>query len=149
MPSYHHIVCCLDFSDHAEAVFQAAWAQARDDGARLTLVHVLAPGRPLKPGGDPRESRGLSIQEITKRLHDQFQSRYLERLQGVEASLELRRGHPSIEILAFLFQSGADLVVVGSAGLSGVELVLLGSVAERLSRKAPCSCLVVRPSQAG
>ncbi len=144
MATFKHIVCCLDFSEHAGQAVEVAKAQAKSDGARLTLLNVLAPGRPLLPGGDPRERKKLSVAEICSRLEAEITSRYLQDAEGLQVDLELRRGHPSIEILTYLEESGADLVVVGSAGFSGVNLVLLGSVAERVSRRAPCSCLVVR-----
>lgn len=146
--TFKRIVCCLDFSEHAGRAVEAAKAQARLDGARLTLLNVLAPGRPLVPGGDPTERKRLSVGDICQRLEAEISSRYLEDAEDLRVDMELRRGHPSIEILAYLEESGADLVVVGSAGFSGVNLVLLGSVAERVSRRAPCSCLVVRPKAA-
>jgi nucleotide-binding universal stress UspA family protein len=49
-----------------------------------------------------------------------------------------------VEILEHIKENDNDLVVVGSEGLQGVGLYVLGSVAERISRNAPCSCLVVR-----
>lgn len=73
-----------------------------------------------------------------------MRERYLEQTGGYPAQVRLRRGMPSIEILDELKESRADLVVLGAEGLSGVGLVLLGSTAERVSRRAPCACLVVR-----
>ncbi|MEW5913043.1 MAG: universal stress protein [Thermodesulfobacteriota bacterium] len=147
MSCYRHIVCGVDFSAHADQAFAVAAEQARRDQARLSLVYVLVPGLPLLPGGDPREPRRLSDQEIRQRLEAAIVERYLCRAPDLHPELELRRGHPSIEILNFLKASGADLMVMGSHGLSGVGLVLLGSVAERVSRRAPCSCLMVRLPQ--
>lgn len=144
MAGYHHIVCCLDFSPHADLALAAAADQVRREGARLTLLHVLAPGRPLLPGGDPRQVKRLSAAQIRQRLETALAERYRDALGELPLEVELRRGHPSVEILSYLAESGADLVVLGSEGLSGVGLVLLGSVAERVIRKAPCSCLVVR-----
>jgi nucleotide-binding universal stress UspA family protein len=58
---------------------------------------------------------------------------------------EMRRGHPVEEILRAAAEHPTDLVVVGSHGRSGVARLLLGSVAERVAREAPCSVLVTRP----
>ena len=145
MGTFGHIVCCLDFSQQAEAAFAAALAQARADKARLVLLHVVHSGAPMLPGESPRQARRLSREELKERLGREMHSRYVERAGGYPVEVRLRRGLPNVEILDELAASGADLVVMGAAGLSGVGLFLLGSVAERVSRRAPCSCLVVRP----
>jgi nucleotide-binding universal stress UspA family protein len=141
---FTHIVCCSDFSDHADRAFAAALEQARLDGARLTLLHVVSPGTPILPGESVRDSQRLADEEIVKRLRTYMEERYLARAQGVETGIALRRGYPSEEIMAHLKGAKADLVVLGSQGLHGVGLVLLGSVAERVSRRSSCCCLVVR-----
>ncbi len=144
MPTYERIVCCLDFSPQAEAAFNAALSQARADQAGLTLLHVVHSGAPQLPGEKPSAARRLSREELKERLEQEMDERYVQKAGGYPLSVRLRRGLPSVEILDELAQSGADLVVMGAEGLSGVGLFLLGSVAERVSRRAPCSCLVVR-----
>lgn len=62
--------------------------------------------------------------------------------QGVEA--HLRSGHGALGLLQEAEEWGADLIVVGTHGTSGIERFLLGSVSEYLLRHAPCSVLVVR-----
>ncbi|MBI5524328.1 MAG: universal stress protein [Desulfarculus sp.] len=144
MALFSHIVCCSDFSPQAETALEAATEQARRDGARLTLLHVVLPGAPLLPGDKPHAADRLPDQEIVHRLTTYMRERYGQCLQGLDWRPVLRRGHPSEEILAQLQESNADLVVLGSQGLSGMGLVLLGSVAERVSRRAPCTCLIIR-----
>lgn len=141
---FRHIVHCCDFSVHAEKALDVAASQARLDGARLTLLHVIAPGLPLIPGESPLEVRGKSDAEVARKLDDYLRERYAARLEGLDWKPALRRGYPSEEILAHLAAGDADLVVMGCQGLSGMGLVVLGSVAERVSRRAPCSCLVIR-----
>lgn len=145
MGLFSHIVCCTDFSTHGEVALPAAADQARRDGARLTLLHVVLPGAPLLPGEKPHGADRLPDQQIVEKLTAYMHERYGQALSGLDWRPALRRGHPSEEILAHLQESGADLVVMGSQGLSGMGLVLLGSVAERVSRRAPCTCLIVRP----
>lgn len=144
MSSYRQILCAVDFSDHARAAFQAAADLCRRSGARLTLLHVVTPGAPYLPGESLRELRRLTDHGLAERLRAALGRTYLEPHDGLEAEVALRRGHPSVEILAHLAEHPADLVVLGSQGMSGMGLVLLGSVAERVSRRAPCDCLVVK-----
>ncbi len=63
---------------------------------------------------------------------------------GVEAVTELREGDPADSILDYAEEVDADLLVAGTHGRSGVERRLVGSVAERLVRHAPCPVLTVR-----
>ncbi|MCB2225342.1 MAG: universal stress protein [Desulfarculaceae bacterium] len=147
MTNYRRIVCCLDFSPQADAAFAAALEQAQDEGAELILLHVVHSGAPTLPGEKPGVVRGLSREELKERLKQEMDQRYVQKAGGYPVKVRLRRGLPSVEILDELAQSNAGLVVMGAEGLSGVGLFLLGSVAERVSRRAPCSCLVVRPAQ--
>lgn len=148
MACYKHIICCLDFSPQAQEAFETALGLARDNQARLSLLHVVHSGAPVVPGEKPRDARRLSKQELKERLELEMRERYLEHTGGYPAEVRLRRGLPSIEILQEITAGGADLVVLGAEGLSGVGLVLLGSTAERVSRRAPCACLVVRRAAA-
>ncbi len=145
MAIYSHILCALDFSPHADAAFQTARELAREEGADLTLLHVYVPGTPLLPGEKPAKAKMLSDQDLAARLRAYIKDEYLAKVEGVQCQVVLRRGHPSVEILAQLNDQPADLVVLGSQGFSGMGLVLLGSVAERVVRKAKCDCLLVRP----
>jgi nucleotide-binding universal stress UspA family protein len=143
---YGQIICTLDFSPHADAAFQTALDLAREEGAGLRLLHVYVPGTPLLPGEKPAKAKKLSDQDLAVRLRAYIEEEYLAKAEGVQCEVVLRRGHPSVEILAHIDDQPADLVVMGSQGFSGMGLVLLGSVAERVVRKAKCDCLLVRPA---
>jgi nucleotide-binding universal stress UspA family protein len=64
-----------------------------------------------------------------------------------EVSSSLRQGAPFDEIIANAREGGFDLIVMGTHGGSGLKHVLLGSVAEKVVRKAPCAVLTVRLPQ--
>ena len=66
----------------------------------------------------------------------------------VDGELVVRHGHVSTEIIRFIEETDSDLAVVGAFGLSGMGLVLFGSVAKRISHKAPCSVMIVRSKKA-
>ena len=140
------IVCCTDFSDNADKAVSAACDLARRYGAALLIVHVLPPvvnpvlteAEWIPPEETPRETLLMQIQE-------RMQERYGEEAsQGLKAQYVVLDGHVSTEILAFLEDRKVDLVVMGSYGLSGMGLVLFGSVTKRVSQKAPCSVMIVR-----
>jgi nucleotide-binding universal stress UspA family protein len=147
LEQYGDILCALDFSPHADAAFQSALELAREESAQLTLLHVYVPGTPLLPGEKPAKAKTLGDQDLAARLRTYIEEEYLAQAGEVPCRVVLRRGHPSVEILAHLDENPADLVVMGSQGLSGMGLVILGSVAERVVRKAACDCLLVRPPQ--
>jgi universal stress protein A len=139
------IVCCTDFSDHAEAAFQTALDLAGRYQAKLYVVHVLPPVvNPMLTDADlmlpehPDESLVLSLNE---RMQDVYASRIPA---AVSSELVVRDGHVSTEIIRFIEETDADLAVVGAFGLSGMGLVLFGSVAKRIAHKAPCSVMIVR-----
>jgi nucleotide-binding universal stress UspA family protein len=64
--------------------------------------------------------------------------------RGAAAGRLLRRGQPSAEIIEAIEQRGSDLVVLGARGQSAMAASVLGSVAQDVTRHAPCSVLVVR-----
>ena len=75
---------------------------------------------------------------------------YAERLrgQGVEAKTHLVEVPAAAAIVRLAEELGADLIVMGTRGLTGLKHALLGSVAERTARTAPCSVLAVKSDDA-
>jgi len=143
------IACCTDFSEHADQAVAAACDLARHYDATLLIVHVLPPvvnpvlteAEWIPPEETPRETLLMQVQE-------RMQERYGEEAsRGLTSQYVVLDGHVSTEILAFLEERGVDLVVMGSYGLSGMGLVLFGSVTKRVSQKAPCSVMIVRQSE--
>ena len=143
------IACCTDFSDNADKAVAASWDLARRFDAALFILHVLPPvvnpvlteAEWIPPEEAPRETILVQIQE-------RMQTRYGDgSSQGVTPQYVVLDGHVSTEILAFLEDRHIDLVVLGSYGLSGMGLVLFGSVTKRVSQKATCSVMIVREPQ--
>jgi len=64
--------------------------------------------------------------------------------ENIKHKLVVLNGHVSTELLRYLKEKQVDIVVLGSYGLTGMGLVLFGSVAKRISHKAPCSVMIVR-----
>jgi nucleotide-binding universal stress UspA family protein len=63
---------------------------------------------------------------------------------GIDLKIIMRPGHPAKTIVLVAKEGKFDLVLVGNSGLSGVWAAFLGTTAEKVSRHAPCSVLIVR-----
>ena len=141
----NQIVCCSDFSDHAEVAFQTALDLAQRYNAKLYVVHVLPPVvNPMLTDADlmlPEHPDENLVVSLNERMQEVYGNRIPE---TVDCELVVRDGHVSTEIIRFIEETDADLAVVGAFGLSGMGLVLFGSIAKRISHKAPCSVMIVR-----
>jgi nucleotide-binding universal stress UspA family protein len=128
-----------DFSDCSEASLHVARLLARDTGARLVLYHVtpfdVAFEGTLAGVGDPGADRA-HLEAIRGRMEG----------PDLKCPLEARlgRGEPAAELLRAVDEVGADLIVMGTHGRSGLGRVLMGSVAESVLRRAPCPVLIAR-----
>ena len=139
-----------DFSTQSERAWALARRPALAVGAEVVLVHVFVEA-PLYSEGPFAAER---IREVyaSGRAWVQEQLRRWEataHAEGVTAKTLLRSGVPHGEIVAAAREEGADLVVIGTHGRGGVDRLLLGSVADRVIRLAPCPVLAVRHTDAG
>ena len=145
----NQIVCCSDFSDHAEAAFQTALELVQRYNAKLYVIHVLPPVvNPMLTDADlimPEHPDENLVVSLNERMQEVYGNRIPE---AIDVELVVRDGHVSTEIIRFIEETDADLAVVGAFGLSGMGLVLFGSVAKRVSHKAPCSVMIVRDKKA-
>ncbi|MDY6792615.1 MAG: universal stress protein [Thermodesulfobacteriota bacterium] len=141
------IVCCTDFSENAKAAVKTAIEMAEKYQARLSIIHVLPPvinpmfaEAAMMLSDEPKDS-------LLLKLEQQMQTEYGDGLgEHIKHDLVVLDGHVSTEILRYLEDNQTDVVVMGSYGLSGMGLVVFGSVAKRISHKAPCSVMIVRKS---
>jgi len=143
--SMKKIACCVDFSENSRAAFERALELAEKFQSKLYILHVLPPVfNPVLPDSEyvfPEQSKDVLIIKVEERLKHEFGSSVGE---AIESSIVILDGHISSEIIRFLREQDIDLVVLGSYGASGMGLVLFGSVANRVSHKAPCSVMIVR-----
>ena len=143
--SIQHIACCTDFSENAEHAFVMAKDLAEKYRATLTILHVMPP--PVNPMLSdtewilPEEPRDTLADKLKTRLKTQYDQRIAK---NIDRQLVVLDGHVSSKILTYLEEQQMDLVVVGSYGSTGMELVFFGSVAKRVAHKAPCAVLIAR-----
>jgi nucleotide-binding universal stress UspA family protein len=145
---WNKILVAIDFSEPSREAFRVAMTMAADGGSALVLVHVLRPppggyavGLELGPVGEDI-LQGL-LRDATRGLDE---LRREAEAAGVSlVSTSVRTGSPWHEITELLRQDPAfDLAVLGTHGRTGIKHVLIGSVAEKVVRHAPCPVLVVR-----
>ncbi len=132
------ILCPFDLSEPSLMALAQAVACARWTGARLTALRVI-------------ESGTDRAEELTA-CHGGLSESILARI-GVDAGsdgieLVTRPGRPATEILAAADTLHADLIVIGTHGASGFDRAMLGSVAEKVLRRASCPVLTVPPHSA-
>lgn len=116
-----------DFSSYSNQAYFHAVGLAEAYGAKLTVVYVHTPGAP----GD--RSHWLSQLEQVRPSNPK-----------IPVSHVLLEGDPAAEIARYAADAGIDVIVIGTRGRTGVDRLVLGSVAERVMREAPCSVLVVK-----
>ena len=140
MIEIRRVLCPIDFSECSRHALHHAIAVARWYDSTLTVLHVVAnlptmdvPGVPLS--AVDRERVMAEMRCFTGQIPPEISISLLVR----EAS-DIRR-----QILAEAQALRSDLIVIGSHGRSGVERLLLGSVTEKVVRKAPCPVMVVPP----
>lgn len=144
MSLFKKILVPSDFSEDAEAALDLAIQIAQDMGAELHLVHAYRlPVEMLSPYGVPLPD--AVVPEIRKAAGGQLQEQ-LDRVRrsGVQAEAHLREGTAPEAVAEAARALGADLIVMGTRGRTGLAHVVLGSVAERTLRAAPCPVLTVK-----
>jgi nucleotide-binding universal stress UspA family protein len=130
-----------DFSAESGPAFEVACALARDGGGRVVILHVER--SPLATLGGfmvvPPLPDEYDRQRVQKQLH-----RIQPSQPGICYEHSLEYGEPAECILKTAQEIGADLIVMGTHGRTGLSRLLMGSVAEHVVRKAPCPVLTIR-----
>ena len=133
----------IDFSDFAASVLETAKAMAASYGAMLHLVNVLQP-LPLSLSITQK-----TLYDLVPDIAEQSRAR-LEELYAatpgpdVPATFHVVEGQPARAIVALAEERLADLLLIAPRGLTGVERLMLGSVAERVVRTASCPVFIVK-----
>lgn len=139
-----HILVPTDFSDGSREAFNTAIDLARDSGARLTLFHVnhvptsVFPDVILPMSPELMRDAEHSVEHVLLHLCEEA------RQAGVDADWKTAFGATHVEICTLADALAVDLIVIGTHGHGGLSHMLLGSVAEKVVRKAPCPVLTVR-----
>ena len=123
-----------DFSSYSNQAYFHAITLAEHHGASLTILYVYA----------PEEGKGA---EETRQARNYWRNQ-LEQIRPVDPSIAVHHvfleGDPATEIVRFGKDATVDLIVMGTHGRTGLDRLLLGSVAEQVLREASCSVLIVK-----
>jgi nucleotide-binding universal stress UspA family protein len=125
-----------DFSSYSNQAYFHAIALAENHGASLTVLFVHTPDASAAvPSAEEKPSRA-------------YWRNQLEQIRPTNPDIPVRHvfleGDPAEEIVRYGRDTGMDLIVMGTHGRTGLERLLLGSVAEKVLRDAACSVLVVK-----
>jgi len=138
------ILVPVDFSEHARPVIEWASHLAEEHGSQVILLHAYHL---------PVEFQQLEGAYLPQDFWANVKSEAEEQLAGYARELEgrgirvetvVREGYPATVIEEEAVRQEADLIVIGTRGLSGLKHLLLGSIAERVVQKSPCPVLTVK-----
>ena len=141
------ILVPTDFGATCKIAVQYGRALAEAFGASLYLLNVLE--EPFVPGATPVGGFFTRVPDYREKMEKQAREQ-MEKILTTDDRTKLHAevftkwGSPFVEIIRFAKSEDIDLIVMGSHGIGPVAHMLLGSVAEKVVRKAPCPVLTVR-----
>ena len=140
------ILVPVDFSDSSARALRHAAGRVAECSGSLVIVHVV-PADYGWSGIGRDESRDLdrSLQRQAANRLRAFADEHVG--HNVAADLEVRSGQPAEEILSSARESKCESIVLSTRGLAGLDRYLIGSVADRVARLAPCPVVLVRPGK--
>ena len=139
------IVCAVDFSMYSNLVAEYAVTMAKTFDSEVVVVYV-APvfNQYMSLNVSSKSIAGLS-EEIVKGAEERMQEFIQENFSGVKATGRVVSGVPADEILSTAENSNADMIIMGTRGLTGIERMIFGSVAEKVLKGAFVPVLTICP----
>lgn len=145
MVPIRRILFPTDFSEYADHAWSFALQFAQEFGAEVHLFHVVAPPPRLTEAYsmhfDPQKFAEVLTGEATVSLDRLAQT---AKDRSIAFRTEVRIGVDFHEIIDYARTHQIDLIVMGTHGRTGLAHALVGSVAEKVVRKAPCPVLTVK-----
>lgn len=146
MIELNRILAATDFSACSHEALEYAGELAKRFSAELHLLHVADDPNTLLPhSGGTIPAAALANAAVQTDEALRRAAEFLEQA-GRQVHRSVIRGTPFLEIIRYAREHDIDLIVIGTHGRTGLQQAMIGSVAERVVRKAPCPVLVVRAS---
>ncbi len=144
---YKHILLAADFEKEDRLVVEKVEKLSKIIDAKISLIHVIDPLPPIYMGEEFSVSAayGVSEEELEKSARDMLQPT-ADRLDIPDTNITTPSGGVRNEIIKYAEAQGVDLIVLGSHGRHGIQL-LLGSTANAILHHANCDVLTVRISE--
>jgi universal stress protein A len=146
MISVKNILVPTDFSEHSAKAVRYGAELAANFGADLHLLHAVET-TPIMYGEGAAYLPPEATAEIEAAAVKQLDELKIESADNLQVKRKVAQGHPFVEIVRYGKDNAIDLIVIGTHGRGAIAHMLLGSVAERVVRKAPCPVLVVRDEE--
>ena len=143
------ILAPTDFSEFSKQAVESAYALAQTFGAKLLLLSVVElPSFPVE--GLAPSTRGAMLLEDLQRQAGLDLAQVLQETPDpkVEVTRQVVAGTPYRQIVEVAEAEHVDLIVMATHGRTGLSHLVMGSVAERVVRTAPCPVLTIRPTAA-
>ena len=146
MKTPKRILAPIDFSDVGQSAIDLACDYARHFKAELHLLHVVRdfnyfyPEPPMMPAG-----YNLDTSELVKGAKRRLAKVPGSAGDGLRIQRDVVEGPPADAIVEYAEDNEIDVIVICTRGMTGLQHLLLGSVAERVVRLAPCIVMTVRP----
>jgi nucleotide-binding universal stress UspA family protein len=143
---YRNVVVGTDGSETAELAVKHAAELAKAFGARLTVVTAFTahPDEEAKRLQEAPEDVRWAITDATSADERARRARHIAKEAGVEdVVLRVDNGEPAALLIDAADESGADVIVVGSRGMTSAKRFVLGSVPNKVSHHAPCDVVIV------
>ncbi len=138
----NRILFPTDFSETATKALHRAIALTEDFDAELYVLHIVDDTL-ISTHVD--EERKLILEELRRHALDEMQKQLPpDLLQNFETTGAVKRGEPGKQICSFAETHGCDLIVMGSHGRTGLGRLLIGSVADKVVRRAKCPVFIER-----
>lgn len=150
MKPFTRILVPIDFMSHSAEAIRAALDVAGHYHAEVVLLYVHEPvEHPMMPSGHIVSSPAqLERMCPTARARLEAVRREVEATGSRDVTARLVHGRPAPAILELAEREPFDLIIMGTHGRTGVERIVLGSVAEEVMRRAPCPVLTIKTSRA-
>jgi len=148
MVNLKKILYPTDFSEYSLAALPYAVDLAGQNDAELFCLHVVEMPKEQYLTGEymvPLEVPHVSVDKVLRTARSRLEKFVAENLHDIgKVTSRVLEGVPFIEIIRYAREQSIDLIVIGTHGHSALAAMLLGSVAEKVVRKAPCPVLTVR-----
>ena len=142
MVEFGKILIPTDFSESAENASLYALSLAEKYGSKIYVAHVIEPFTYTSDLGIDMGDQYQVMEATAKKFLDDIVTSIKEKHIDVEGIL--LSGEPFVEIIKYVKQEQINLIIMATHGRSGIEHILLGSVAEKVVRKSPCPVLTVK-----